>query len=209
MSIIIQTNKEPIKNFTIFAERHSGTNFLEKWIKNSFDIPIVWKYGWKHFWTHHTKTIPDSQNTLFIGIVRNPYDWMSAMYKNPYHISFNKDTTFLKFLNHKIVSTGPHDTLLEEYDNIFNLRETKNQHLLNITPNICENYLLLNYESLLNIDIIFNEIASNFKLPKYKFLSNNFIPSQYNLDLLELNTINHKLNWQTENYIGYNKRTYL
>lgn len=150
MSIILKTNKALIENFTIFAERHSGTNFLEKCIKNSFGIPVTWKYGWKHFWTHHNKTIPDSQNTLFIGMVRNPYSWIPAMYKKPYHIILKK-TTLLNFMNCKIISVGEKGRVLEqEYNDIFNLRETKDQHLLNIMPNICENYLLLNFENLFN-----------------------------------------------------------
>lgn len=203
MNLILKTNKQPIKNFTIFGERHSGTNYLQKWIEKCFEIPVTWKFGWKHFWTNNNKIIPNSENTLFIGIVRNPYDWMSAMYKNPYHIVLDKDTTFLKFLNHKIVSTGPHDTLLEEYDNIFTLREIKNQHLIQVMPKICDNYLLINYESFFSIDMIFDEIASSFELPKYKFLSNNFIQSNYVLSPLELDTINKNLKWTTENLLNY------
>jgi hypothetical protein len=204
MSIILKTNKQLIKNFTIFAERHCGTKFLEKWIKNSFDIPLIWKYGWKHFWTHNNKIIPDSHNTLFIGMVRNPYNWIPAMYKKPYHIILEPKITLLNFINCKIISIGEKGHLLErEYTDIFSLREIKNQHLLNTMPCICENYLLLNYESLFNINIIFDEIASNFKLPKYEFYSNNLVQSRYILSALELDHINKNLNWQTENFIGY------
>lgn len=208
MSLILKTNKQSIQNFTIFAERHCGTNFLEKWIKKSLNIPVTWKYGWKHFWTHHEKTIPYSNNTLFIGIVRNPYNWIPAMHKNPYHIILDPKITLLNFMNCKIMSIGNKtgNLLEQEYNDIFHLREIKNNHLLNTMPCICENYLLLNYESLFNINIIFDEIASNFELPKYEFCSNNFVQSSYALSGLELDDINKNLNWTTENLIGYHKQ---
>ena len=205
MSLILKTNKHSIQNFTIFAERHCGTNFLEKWINKSLNIPVTWKYGWKHFWAHHEKTIPYSNNTLFIGIVRNPYNWIAAMYKNPYHIILKPKITLLNFMNCKIISidnkTG--DLLEQEYNNIFHLREIKNNHLLNTMPNICKNYLLLNYESLFHIDIIFDAIVSNFKLSQYSFFSNNFIQSHYTLGELEVDTINKNINWTTENLLNY------
>ena len=38
-----------IKNFTIFGERCSGTNYVQQLILKNFDTEITWKYGWKHF----------------------------------------------------------------------------------------------------------------------------------------------------------------
>jgi hypothetical protein len=203
MSILLKTNKQYINNFTIFAERHSGTNFLEKWIVKSFDIPSTWEFGWKHFWIHNTKKL-NSPNTLFIGVVRNPYDWLGAMYKIPYHIILKENSTFLDFMNTQIVSKGDGGKFLEEYRDIFSLRETKNQHLLYTMPKICDNYLLLNYENLFGIDVVFKEIVFSFSLQQYQFFANNFQKHQYVLSSLETKIINNNLNWSTENLLNYN-----
>lgn len=204
MSIILKTNKKPIKNFTIFAERHCGTNFLERWMVKSFEIPVTWKYGWKHFFTHN-KSILKNQNTLFIGVVRNPYNWIPAMFKTPYHImNISENTTLFEFMNMPIISCGPKNEPLEkEYKNIFYLRKTKNQYLLNTMNEICNNYLLINYENLANIDTIFNELIFNFTFSSYRFFPNEHPQHNYNLSNLEIETINKKLEWQTENILGY------
>lgn len=205
MSIILKTNKELIKNFTIFAERHSGTNFLEKWITKSFYIPVTWKYKWKHFFIKQDATYLKNKNTLFIGLVRNPYDWISAMLKIPYHIiNISSNTTLIEFMKMPIVSQGSNNQLLEtEYSDIFSLREIKNQYLLNTMHNISNNYLLINYENLLSIDTIFNELISSFTFSNYQFVSNNHHQNNYHLDKSQIDFINNKLNWQTENKLGY------
>jgi len=85
-----------IKNFTIYGERHTGTNLLEASLtgisfyhkdKVSADIPVTWDYGWKHFFGWKNEEIKkQGQNTLFLGIVRNPYDWIMAMHNIKHHI---------------------------------------------------------------------------------------------------------------------------
>lgn len=205
MSIILKTNKKPIKNFTIFAERHCGTNFVEQWMVKSFDIPVTWQYGWKHFFIGNHNPILENQNTLFISIVRNPYNWIPAMFKIPYHIiNISQDTTLLEFMNMPIISQGSKNQSLEkEYIDIFSLREIKNQYLLNTMNKICNNYLLINYENLVNVDIIFNELISNFTFSSHKFFPNEHSQHNYNLSNIEIETINKKLEWQTENILGY------
>lgn len=209
MSILLQTNKESINNFTIFAERHCGTNYLQKWIVKCFDISLTWKFGWKHFWTYHNKIIADSKNTLFIGIVRDPYDWIYAMYKKPYHISLPDDITFLEFLDHKIISKGNEGKILEEYNNIISLRNLKNQHLLYNMPVLCDNYLLINYENLFDIKNIFNSIKDTFNIKINSFYSNNYIINKYDINISELNLINNGLNWNIENLLNYYSKNIL
>ena len=38
-----------LKKFTIYGERCSGTNYLEKIINLNFDVNVTWEFGWKHF----------------------------------------------------------------------------------------------------------------------------------------------------------------
>jgi hypothetical protein len=73
-----------VNKFTIYGERCSGTNYLESLMVNNFNVSVTWEYGWKHFFGF--KSLNDSDDTLFIGIVRNPVDWLNSFYKTPYHL---------------------------------------------------------------------------------------------------------------------------
>ena len=42
-----------MQKFTIYGERHSGTNFLQKVICENFRLKITWDFGWKHFGIGH------------------------------------------------------------------------------------------------------------------------------------------------------------
>lgn len=78
--------KQLITQFTIYGERNSGTNFLEKIIERNFDIPATWEFGWKHFFGWKSKEISNDTKTLFLGLVRNPYDWIMALNRTKHHI---------------------------------------------------------------------------------------------------------------------------
>ncbi len=89
-----------IDNFTIYGERCSGTNFLENSIKENFELELTWKYGFKHFFGHDS--LKNSDNTLFIGIVRNPFDWINSFYEEkhnlPEEISNNINSFLFKYI---------------------------------------------------------------------------------------------------------------
>ena len=60
-----------IKKYTIYGERCSGTNYLENIIDINFDVNLTWEYGHKHFFGHQDNKLKNSDDTLFICIVRN------------------------------------------------------------------------------------------------------------------------------------------
>ena len=74
-----------MKYFTIFGERCSGTNYLEQLILKNFEIDITWKYGWKHF--SGFNNYKDSDDVLFLCIVRNPFNWIDSLFKFKYHLA--------------------------------------------------------------------------------------------------------------------------
>jgi hypothetical protein len=224
----IKSNNLPINNFTIYAERHCGTNFLAKYIPLVYNSPIkgisglqvTWDYGWKHwFGFEDEKIINNGQNTLFIGIVRNPYDWIAALKRMPHHLrSWNgkmnenpyKDMN--DFLSSEVVSFHQdkeiiHDHHMNEYrryKNIFELRETKNTYLYNQMPSIAQNYILINYEILhKDISRFIMSINDNFNILFKEFLHNEFDKRPYGLDNDTIKLINSNLNWNTENSLGY------
>ena len=90
-----------LNKFTIYGERCSGTTYLEQIINLNFKADITWEYGWKHFFGFHDLT--NSDDTLFICIVRNPYDWINSFYKYQYHLPIQFKNKF-NFLNNEFYS---------------------------------------------------------------------------------------------------------
>jgi len=165
-----------ITNFTILGERCSGTNFLEKSITTNFPIQYTEKYGNKHFFCYNNYN--NSDDTLFIGIIRNPIYWINSFSKELYHVpEINKDMKNFLFnefysveekfqnsnnLNNNIFimnnklnmkkKLNPKDLNYltgKKYKNIFELRKVKNNFLMNVMPKKVDNFILINYEDLL------------------------------------------------------------
>jgi hypothetical protein len=144
------------KFVTIYGERCSGTNYLEALLTTNYDVDVCWKYGWKHFFGFHN--LKNSDDTLFIGIIRNPYDWINSLYRDKYHLPSVNTSSVDSFLNNEFYSIMDdgcelmHDRNLytkERYKNIFDMRHTKNKFLIEDMPKLVKNYLLITHESLL------------------------------------------------------------
>lgn len=180
------------RKFVILGERCSGTNFLEEALTQNFDITYTSEYGSKHFFCNNNYTTA-SEDTVFIGIVRNPIYWLNSFSKELYHIpSINKQLRnflfnefysvfdeqqnkksmmdFNIFSNNVSEPINPKDLNYlngNKYKNIFEMRKLKNHYLMNIMPRKVKNYILINYESLLyNYDATLNTLQSKFDLVK-------------------------------------------
>lgn len=146
-----------IKKFTILGERCSGTNFLESVILEHFKtISVTWEYGWKH-WFDYNSPYLGSEDTLFIGIIRDPIQWLNSLYKTPHHIP-NTLNTPEKFLKNEFYSTHNHsqeENLLDRdpnglrFKNIIGMRNCKLKYLSKVMPKKVKNYLLIRYEDLM------------------------------------------------------------
>lgn len=75
-----------INKFVIFGERCSGTNFLEEAITRNFNLQLSNDFGNKHFFCFNNFKNINTNNILFIGIVRNPIHWLNSFYMKPYHV---------------------------------------------------------------------------------------------------------------------------
>jgi hypothetical protein len=144
------------KFVTIYGERCSGTNYLEALLTTNYDVDISWKYGWKHFFGF--RNLKNSDDTLFIGIIRNPYDWINSLYRDKYHLPAINTSSVDSFLNNEFYSIMDDGGELmrdrniytkERYKNIFDMRHTKNQFLIEDMPKLVKNYLLITHEALL------------------------------------------------------------
>ena len=121
-----------IDSIKIFGERHTGTNALNLFIRENFDL--TFKHydflGWKHRlapkkseWVKY-----DTANTLFIFLFRNPYSWLCSMYREPYYHHYLKinDRPFEEFLEFSI----------EDYENIICLWNQKNESYLRMSREV-------------------------------------------------------------------------
>ena len=155
-----------IKKVTIYGERCSGTNYLEKLLITNFNVEITWEYGWKHFFGFTNLTNLD--DVLFIGIVRNLKDWLNSLYTIPHHIPKELCKDVDSFLSKEFYSIKGNKELMndrnietnERYKNIFELRHIKNKFLVETMPTQVKNYLLITYDNLLEN---FNDVMEQIK----------------------------------------------
>jgi hypothetical protein len=211
-----------VKNFTIYGERCSGTNYLEQLITTNFELPVTWEYGWKHFFGY--SDLKNSDETLFIGIVRSPIMWIDSFVKNPYHIP-PQNIPIKNFLTNRFYSINiKNETIKEDlnyknnqmYRNIFELRHTKNEYLIDIMPTKVKNYALINYEYIKAEPFEFLEaMRIKFNLTKRKpnytninyykmFKNKTFVEDPIKLHPQIISFIKQNVNKTQEKRLNYN-----
>ena len=138
-----------VKYFTIYGERCSGTNFVENAIKKNFKLELTWEYDFKHFFGNYKFKEKDKyDDTLFIGIIRSPYEWMSSLYRTQHHIPYENRKNWISFINNEFYSINEGQEKMEDrnminkqrYKNIFELRYVKNNFLINDMKDKVNNY---------------------------------------------------------------------
>ena len=157
-----------IKKVTIYGERCSGTNYLEQLLVNNFDVTVTWEYGWKHFFGFND--LGNSDDTLFIGIVRNPYDWINSLYREQHHLPKHFKGNINNFLNSEFYSLDDSKREIikdrniytkKRYKNVFEMRHTKLKFLIEDMPKLVKNYILITYEKLMDeFNLTINEIRN-------------------------------------------------
>ena len=160
-------------------------------------------YGHKHFFGFND--FSDSDDILFIGIIRNLPDYINSLYRDKHHLPEELTNSIDSFLNNEFYSINPikveimNDRNIETYNrykNIFEMRHIKNKFLVETMPKSVKNYILITYDDLVNDhinimnkfkiylpvknDIIFPQNISYYKDLKnviYKKKDNNIIPT--------------------------------
>jgi len=216
-----------IKNFTIYGERCSGTNFLMRSLEDNFDIRFTAEYSWKHFFGHYNfDNLSEKVNneTLFIGIIRDPIEWINSFYKNMHHIPEENQSNIYTFLFNKFYSVNPNNSEIiedrniitkERYNNIFEMRKVKNNYLINDMKKNVKNYILIRYEDLRDrYESVLNFLQLKFNLVKkydkyvtidtYKGLKNKlFYKKPITLKKMIIAKIEENLDKEQENSLGY------
>jgi hypothetical protein len=161
-----------ITKFTIYGERCSGTNYLEKLIKLNFkNCSLTWKYGWKHFFGFQEEELKNSKNTLFICIIRDPVDWANSFYREMWHLplKYKKNLMetermneflyddFWSFYDHgknldvsKEIMEDRHIYTKKRYKNILELRYTKLKFMMEDLPKKVDHTIFIRYEDLIH-----------------------------------------------------------
>lgn len=235
--------KNQIKRFVICGERCSGTNFLYHIIARNFPhLVYAAGFGTTHaFWwfnqpIDHKKlqrikysskavSLSESEDCLFIFIIRNPYDWLRSFYLSPYQV--HKDLLsrgFFHFISSEWKSTSDYDYPQAEIDNsnpitnkpfsnVLELRKYKILNSLNIR-NLVENYLFVRYEDVAkNPEKFINFIAQFYNMRKnmqfipvntYKGVGIPYKKKNYfRLSKRTMHFINSQLDWSVEQLVGY------
>ena len=135
------------------------------------------------FFGFHDNELLNSDDTLFICIVRDPIDWINSFFREKHHLplqymkNLTEEEKIYKFLNDefwsfkdwsfkdKNVNIDTSKEILNDrniytgdrYKNIFELRYTKNNFLLKDMPKKVKNYIFIRYEDLkYNLDKVLN-----------------------------------------------------
>src|SRR5210317_12422 len=167
-----------ITHYQIYGERSSGTNILDCSLNQNFDAINVFseikcvtdrifrKYGHKH-WFGNNLDLSDTDNTLFICILRNPIDWLKSLFRKPRCLYDSMTESPESFLYGKVESScyiysemKPIDGFLTnkevnpetglKYNNIFELRHEKIKWMIEDLPKLVKNHIIIRYEDLIS-----------------------------------------------------------
>jgi hypothetical protein len=116
-----------IKKFSILGERCSGTNFLEETISKNFNINYTAEYGNKHFFCYNDYSNKSkTNNTLFIGIIRNPVYWLNSFSKELFHVpEINRKSLHNFFFNEFYSVEDEVTTNQKSFDNNFFIKNDR------------------------------------------------------------------------------------
>lgn len=225
----MESDQREIKYVSILGERCSGTTFVHYALMWNFGLTYYTTYR-KHFFGHTINELQEDKmaETLLISVVRHPLDWVDSFFKRHHHVprhNFQKIYNFINNEFYSIYELAPrigqeimedrHIITKERYRNIFELRKTKIDYMMNEIPKLVPNHLILRYEDLRDdFDNTLDKIAAQFKLtrienpykriPKYKGTYNaEYAKKPIMLSETEQQTILENIDQEQEKKLGY------
>lgn len=211
-------------NFTILGERCTGTKYLIKLIEANFGLPLTWDFGWKH-WYGFADYSHNSDKTLFIGLVRDPIQWIGSFFKEKHHVCPENRDNLIQFLTNewwsyyddnkehgekygKEIMEDRHIYTGQRYKNLFEHRAVKSKFLLDEMPKKVKYYILIRYEDILKKPYeTFTKISQliNIPLKANNILGHDphYVPNNYTLPQEGLHLIAKHLDKDTEKRLGY------
>lgn len=209
------------KKFAIVGERCSGTNFMEKVMKTSFNLEQVkgstTTMDHKHWMqpeNYADRSVTD--NIIYIGIIREPVQWLGSLFHKPYHVPLHMRTDPRTFLTSewysfndegdcKEIMHDRHPYTKERFKNIFELRKVKAQFLLEDMPKLVKNYVFVRYEDLTsNMPMVLQKISNVSGIPIVQS-SQSLIrkPRKHTFGRAIMNLIRTNIDKEVEKSVGY------
>lgn len=188
-----------IERLKICGERCSGTNFVMYLLHANFpdvEQTALLEFGQKHFlWWFGTSLdkqkleklkyapnavdLSDSQNNLFVVVVRDPYDWLRSFYLCPrcVHRSIYEHG-FFHFVSSEWKLTDVYHSLDGQYDEIDNYNPWEGRPFINVLE--MRKYKLINYLTM-------SHLVDNYLIVRYEEVDRNpkgfikYVSDYYNL----------------------------
>ena len=177
-----------ITKIKIVGERCSGTNYLSTLVQTNFknidfaptliSSPTGRVGSHKHFITNFDY---DEMDTLVICIVRNPYDWMRSLHRQPHHLlqlsglpfeifvkrvarsyhNFNltEEIKLMKPSIQKKMFLADPNNIIESHPNILSMRSYKMQKYFSSS---FKNVEIISYDNLVNNLDLLSDIAKKY-----------------------------------------------
>ncbi len=148
------------KKIKIFAERNTGSIYLEWLLKNNLKVELADFYtlGWKHRVAPSAEEISEElrKELIFLCLVKNPYSWLLSMHRRPYQHEELAKLTFSQFIR---FSYG-------DYKNPIQLWNIKNNSY-RLLSQYTEKQNIIKYETLLREPKnTLNYLAEKFSIAK-------------------------------------------
>ncbi len=219
----------------LLGQRCSGTNYLRRLLKrNLADVQITTKFSHKHLWSGSFDFDRSPGDTIFAIVVRNPYDWVRSVHRDPHHCSDLLGTSFSDFIRSRWQAwSGPEwnnpdpkiresvkgpANLIEQSPNVLALRNAKVSTFLRIRDEF-PNTMIFRLEDLQqNPQILMADFADKFDLEltghfqsvtEYKSTDKAYKPKPLiKITDQDLEHIRSSLNWANERRLGFNPSDY-
>lgn len=207
-----------INEIKIYGERNSGTNFLKQTLENNLlnikvlDGGYITNNWWKHGYPN-INNYKETDNILFIFIIRDLDSWCKSMFKNPYH--YKKSENISNFLENPILNEK-NINIKESYP-IIKLRNEKIKSYFEFYQKI-QNGIFINLEDIqkdcgykfinfLNINYKLNIKKDFMKIVKHTKNKKNIQNRNYNINLPK-NIIKKYIDYQLEYFVFQLKYNY-
>jgi hypothetical protein len=240
----VSPGSQAIRYVQIFGERGSGTNYLANLVSENFTgVEVTQAFGAKHWYIRDheprgrpnrstdfecVRPLSDSDDTLFVVIHRNPWDWLRSLQAKPFHAPGHWNLSFSEFirkpwicsektrLNPLWPESDSGEYFIEEAANVLRLRSLKAMHFGNLRS-IVGNSVFIRYEELAADPGMLKEVAARFDLTlkHSEPVDDTFYfggtdgqtferPTRYPpIAEEDLVFVQETLNWQVENRMGY------
>lgn len=219
-----------VKYLKVFGERCSGTNYITSLLCQNFtqlqylDHTRTSPFGWKHdILSHEYVKHEMAKDTLFVLVVRDPYDWLRSFFHQPHHAYHCKKMSFSQFLKSPWFSCRDHSPSINidvhpsgrTYHNVIEMRTEKIKALMRFHT-YAPNCTLITYESVRDdperfcssIQAIYGlTMHSGFKpVMTYKNTDEPYQAKTYfDIDEHDMRFINSQIKWDLEYIFGYNQ----